>query len=228
MLISVVMNAYLTPEKKFREEVESNLEQEGVEVYLIISTVQGDPCVKWCEDYPVQTIVNPLLRHPGYSPDGSFYQLNEGMRLIRGDWFTWTASNDITFRDKYITEINACLDSGKKVGYSDYFYGNEKSNLGIWSYERHLKGNFIPDKSVIQMSLKKYLPFSVCWSNLGFWDFWLRIGKFEGDVFAYTPKATWRYMQDAEAMHVKRQADPEKMAKYMQDREEMIQSHLKI
>jgi len=228
-MVTVVMAVYGEREERLFREITNVFHQKEVDVHLVVSTVQGDPCIKWLERYPlnVQVLVNPLNEHPGRSPLGSFYQLSEGVKLIKGEWFCWMGANDITKTDKFISEIRECEKTGKKVCSSDIKIGDKIKRIPKYDYEEHLKRNFIPDRSLVSSDLlRKYLPFSKLY-NCGFWDLWLRIYEGEGDVFCRTEKVGWTYLQHPESMHIKRRENVKDMKLFEQARKEMIALHLK-
>ena len=218
----------------FRQAVESILGQRGVSVHLILSTVEGDPSIKWIEGYSGDIYVSafPKKDHPGRSPEGSFAQLNYALQFVKHKWLCFCSSNDVIFDSKFSDEIECCESQDKLVCYSDISITNRDLNvinitkLGSFSRERHLQINFIPDQSTINYTkLKKYLPFSVQWYNCGFWDLWLRVYEGEGDVFAYNPKSERYYRKLHNSMHIERNRDPKKVAIYAQQKSEMLKTH---
>lgn len=233
--ISVIMNCIDENPQYFKEAVDSILGQNGVSVHLILSTVEGDPSIKWIEDYTgdIYVCAYPKKDHPGRSPEGSFAQLNYALQFVAHDWLCFCSSNDVILCSKFIDEIE-CAEANKKlVCYSDLSITDKDLNVtsttkyGGFTRARHLQTNFIPDQSTINYSkLKKYLPFSVEWYNCGFWDFWMRVYEGEGDVFAYNPKVERDYRQLGNSMHIERNRDPAKVAMYHQQRALMLKTHI--
>ena len=219
----------------FREAVESILNQKGVYVHLILSTIEDDPSIKWIEEYSGDIYVSifPKKDHPGKSPEGSFTQLNYALQWVKHDWLCFCSSNDVIFPTKLRMEIMECLTENKLVCYSDLCITDSKLKIisetkyGSFSRERHLQTNFIPDQSTINYAkLKKYLPFRTTWYNCGFWDFWLRVYEGEGTVFVYNPHTERYYRQLPNSMHVERNRDSQKVAMYQRQRALMLKEHI--
>lgn len=220
-------------EDYFHQAIDSVLSQ-SVKLRLIINTLPGDPSIKHIEQYKRDNIIIYLTqrnKHPGKNPDGSFYQLNRALSLINTEWFVFASSNCVIDKDKYKKEIKAANKKGGYIGYSNLYkvnsgLKNKKPSIhGEYSYKRHLKGNFIPDQSVINYSkLRDLLPFKINWYNMGFWDFWLRVYEKHGDVFGYCNEFTRYYRQDKKQMHIQLMNLQEK-SKRKQAKTLMLKTH---
>lgn len=238
MKVSVIMNTVNERRDYLVLAIDSYLRQIKCQVELIISTVEDDPNIDFIKkNYPMCKVVTmPRKDHPigqgTKSPRGSFLQLNNGIKHITGDWFTFASGNDIAFQNKLSLEVETCLRHNKQVCYSAYNYIDEAgeyiSYQGFHDYDfdKHLKGNFVADCSMVSRRLvNKYMPFRVELNNYAYWDLWLRIRKIEGNVFVYNSAPTWGYRQDRDSMHVKRFADPIKMAEAERDKNIMLKLH---
>ena len=225
-------------ENPFRLEraVRSCLDQRGVEVDLIISTVEGDVSIELCKYLPLRIVTMPKSDHPGKMPRGSFLQLNNALPHIRGEWFVFASSNDYTYPDKLIKEVNACVAAGKEVCYSSYnSTATDPDGKEIivqlirfhdYDFDKHKKGNFVSDVAIVSRRLvDKYLPFRTELNNYAYWDLWLRIYEGEGNVFCYQPEPTWAYGMYSDSMHLVRKRNPAEQAKELQDRNRMLSLH---
>lgn len=225
MKASVVMNSYNESSEYFTQAVESYLNQQGVNVEIIVSTVVNDPCLKLCKKYPVKTVISET--------PGIYHQLNAGMRETTGDWIVYASSNDVAVSTKLIIEINQCIQSKKEVCYSSYYKCDKDLNIiqdtvtfGEYNYEKHLKINYVSDCSLFSKRLKdKYLPFNEKYGNSGYHDLWLRIYKGEGVVFVYNPIPTWYYRIYKESRHILKKANKDLVVKEKKQKEKMLKSH---
>jgi hypothetical protein len=219
-----------------KREITGYLSQKGVKVQLIISTIEGDPSVDLVKSAfkNVDVAIMPASSHPGKCPRGSFLQLNNALRIIRGDWFTFASSNDRVYPGKLKSEVDCCLSYSKEVCYSAYNV-EDATNRVIryqpfheYRYDRHLQGNFVSDCSLISRRLvDKYLPFRDDLNNYAYWDLWLRIYEGEGDVFVYNSLPTWGYVQHTNGMHILRQKSAEQIRQADADRQRMLSLHRK-
>ncbi|MFO7939791.1 MAG: glycosyltransferase [Bacteroidales bacterium] len=223
---SVVMNSYKEKPEYFVQAAESYLNQKGVSVELIVSTVRGDRCIELCKQYPVKIVVSET--------PGIWHQLNAGMQKTTGDWIVYASSNDVSIPEKLITEINRCIKIGKEVCYSTFHRCNKDLKitntvtLGEYDYESHLKKNYVSDCSLFSKRLKdKYLPFKEEYGNSAYHDFWLRIYEGEGNVFTYNPQPTWHYRIYNESRHILKKTNKELLAKEKKQKEKMLKSHEK-
>lgn len=229
-MISVVMNTLGEKEPLLCRAIESYLKQ-GCE--LIVSTIEGDRSIRTVKRKyrKVKIVTMPRRDHPGKSPLGSFLQLNNGLKAITGDWFIFGSSNDIIYPGGLEMMRDECLKTGREVCYSamDHVY-QDGSKQPIYffeyDYDRHFKGNFVADCSLISRRLvDKYLPFRTELNNYAYWDLWLRIYEGEGNVFCYLPVPTWGYFQHPDSMHIKRFRDPKAMAQAEKDKQRMLKLH---
>ena len=229
--VSVVLNSINERADYFDLGVRSVLNQEGVEVQLILSTIENDVSIERIKDYKgdIDVVTMPANEHPGHSPLGSFMQLNNAMKALEGDYYTFAAANDImeTFKCKQETDL---LGKTRKVCYSGYYEmdanGNINGGQGFYAYHpvKHRTLNFVADCSMVEVeTLLKYMPFRTQFHNYAYWDLWLRIYKDLGNVFVYNPNSTWRYRQNAEAMHVR--VTPQEAAQRANDRKAMLRAN---
>lgn len=235
MVVSIIVPSLNEQEDIFKRCIESLLDQEGITPHIILSTVEGDPSIKWGLEYDnVEVIYMNRDDHPGRSPDGSFQQIVNAIPYLRGEYMFYFSSNDICQKSKGINEINKLVD-GKLVCYSSILFCDEnlenvreKTYPEEYTVDRHLASNFIYDSSMVRTEIfKKYMPFSG-WYNCGYWDLWLRIYEGEGNVFAYNPEPTKMYIQHSNSMHLKREKSQADKERHLADREEMLSYHKQI
>lgn len=227
MKASVIMNTFNEEREVLAAAINSYLCQEGCEIELIISTIEGDENIDFVlANYPATVVWMKKEDHPGKSPLGSFMQLNNALPYITGEWFCFASSNDVAFPRKIITEIECCIQNGKEVCYSSYTMSGKPVRFHDYDFKKHLNGNFVSDCALVSERLvDKYLPFKTEYKNYAYWDLWLRIYEGEGNVFHYNPQPTWNYKQDPESMHIKRRGNPELVAEAQKDREYMLSFH---
>jgi hypothetical protein len=197
MKVSYIVNCREEKREWFDIAIKSILAQKGVEKHIVLSTVANDPCANWMKKYSdydyTEFIVAPEPKEDK-GPPSSFWQLNNAIPFLRGDYVTFCSANDPLIDTKSINEIDT-------KGFPEF------------SRERHLKSNFIYDGSMVEMELfKKFMPFNLNWYNCGYWDLWLRVFESEGNVFCYNSIPTKFYIQHPESMHIKRMNnEPNKM-----------------
>lgn len=235
IMVSVIMNTINEKPELLKRAIDSYLMQKNCE--LILSTVEDDPSISLISNRNpnVKIVTIPREGHPyftkGKLPRGSFLQLNNGLKHITGDWYTFASSNDYSYPNKLMLEVAHCKAYKKEVCYSayDYEYENGKKSTQLfhkYNWDKHSRSNFVADCSLISRRLvDRYLPFNTDLNNYAYWDLWLRIRKIEGDVFCYNPTPTWAYIQDRDSMHVKRSKDPVKKQQAIIDRERMLSLH---
>lgn len=223
--VSVVMNSYRENEQYFNQAVLSYLNQKGVEVELIVSTVQGDPCIEWSKKLGVHKIV--VNKKPGI-----YQQLNNALKHMTGDWFAYASSNDVALETKLYNETNTCIANKAKVCYSSFYHTDESLKIvktyksKEYDYQKHLKGNFVNDCATVSMDiLRKYAPFRTEHNNHAYHDFWLRIYQGEGNVFAVCKQPTWYYRVFEQSQHLRRKG--EKAQKNRDDFHKLIDKHKK-
>lgn len=229
--VSVIMNTVKEDPLVLQRAINSYLNQQGVTVQLIISTVEGDACINQFEG--VEYSVLPKSQHSGKSPRGAYEQINHALKMIKGDWLCYASGNDYAEPHKLRTEIDACAKSGKEVCYSSIWSvsGDTKVQKKFpteYHFNEHLKGNFVTDCSLISRRLvDKYLPYRLELNNYAHWDSWLRMYEGEGNVFVYNPIPTWFYIQNPNDMHNQRKRSPELQAIADRDKEIMLSLHRK-
>lgn len=234
MKATIIMNCIHEDFGYLRSAIKSYVNQEGVEVQLIVSTIEDDPCIGFIRiNFPsVELCIYPKSEHPGKCPQGSFLQINKALPMMTGEWFAFASSNDIAKPDKIKQEIEKCLSTEKKICYSSYETINESGAVTLlqkfhdYNYIKHLSGNFVSDCALIHKSIvDKYLPFKTEYNNYAYWDLWLRVHEGEGDVFCYNEKPTWEYRILNSSMHIARRKDPALIASHKKDRERMLADH---
>ncbi|MAG24576.1 hypothetical protein CMI47_03255 [Candidatus Pacearchaeota archaeon] len=223
--VSVIMNTYKSNQKWLSAAIDSYLLQKRVRIQLIISTVCGDSSIKLAKRKGVEVVIS--------DKPGVFYQLNNALSQVTGDWFCYAAGDDIALPTKLIDEIEMCISQKKKICYSRFSHVDQDLKLKYspkfpnYNLKQHLKGNFVNDCAMMRRDvLEKYKPFdgTVC-GNHAFWDFWLRVAKNEGNVFVYNSKPEWLYRQHSQAKHIKRKNNPVRIIKNNTQRLEMIKKH---
>lgn len=224
MRATVIMNIRDDKPEHFTKAINSYISQN---CDIVISTVEGDPCINILKGLKIVTLKNP----PERSPVGAYLQLNNALKEINNEWWCYASSNDVSYPNKIEQEINTCLEQGKRVCYSAYdtvdevgrFLGTRESHK--FNVNKLLRGCNINDCAMIHSSLNKYLPFNLDHKNYGYWDFWLTVYENEGDVFAYNPIPTWSYTLSRNSMHIKRRENPELVKQYKLDEENMLNKH---
>lgn len=237
MKATVIINTYNERPEILNRAVESYRNQTHDSVQIIISTIEGDPSTKLMDKYHECTFsILPKSEHPGKSPAGVYAQLNHALKFINenSQWLCYASGNDYAFPFKIQGEIFTALSKQKEVCYSAFKVLDEvnkkttEQRFPTYSYERHLKGNFVSDCSLISMRLaRKYLPYKSEFGNFAHWDSWLRIFEGEGNVFAYNNTPTWVYVQNPGDMHTLRKSDSVAMENYLKSQVEFIENRLK-
>lgn len=238
--VTVVLNTLNENNETLTGQIKGFLNQEGVKVQLIVSTVEDDPSILFVKkEFPRITLaIMPRELHPisrGLRlPLGSFMQLNNALKLMKGDWFTFAAANDKVYPKKLQIETTCCLREKKEVCYSAFDYiekGKKNRYQSFFEYDftRHLEGNFVSDCALVSKRLiKKYTPFRTELNNYAFWDLWLRIHEGEGNVFCYNPVETWGYVQSSSSMHILRRNNPLELRRSEADKKRMLTFHFNL
>lgn len=218
------MNTYNENPAWLREAVKSYLNQTGVEVELIISTVHGDKNWDYISSLPCRKVqsVAPSV----------YGQLNAALECITGEWFAYASSNDYAEPYKLIREVERCKQTGKKICYSSFWKCNEKlrpmnvRKARPYDYHEHMKGNFVNDCALVHRSIiDKYAPFqNDKWGNHSYHDFWLRIYEGEGNVFCHNENPTW-YYRTHNGLRVTRSKSQKGTAENSTLRQKMLSHH---
>lgn len=219
---TIIVCTYKGNQSHLVQAVESYLDQYDCEIHLVVSTVTGDKSVSTLSDFDVEFVTQ---EYPSI-----YQQLNNATAFIKNDWWCYMSGNDIALPTKVKTEIDLCLRAKKKICYSAYNVVDSKLNFirlaqfaEEYSLEKNLEGNFVADTSMIHRSVSDaYLPFSEEFDNLGYWDFWLRIGSEHPEWFVYNPEPTWEYRVNDESRHVKRSKDINWQKRELKDRQKML------
>ena len=221
MKATVIMNIRDEKPQHFMAAVESYAKQN---CDIVISTVEGDPCINRLRGLKIVTLDNP----PKRSPIGAYLQLNNALEHIDNEYWCYASSNDVAYPHKIEKEISTLLKHKKKICYSAYDTMTENGRF-IATREMHnfnapklFRACYISDCAMIHTSLNKYLPFDIKHKNYGYWNFWLTVYRNEGNVFAYNEVPTWSYRLSSNSMHIKRKQDPKLMAEYEADKNRML------
>ena len=224
MNASIVINTLNGNQKHLVEAVKSCLNQNGVNIQLIVSTVKGDPSIKTLKGYKIDLVINDR--------SGIYYQLNNGLKRIKYEWWSYISGNDVMLSNKMKEEISMCVKHKKKICYSNYNVMDHNMNyiktntFHKYSFAKHLEGNFVNDAATVHKSLlDKYGTLSEEFDNLGYWDFWLKIGKEHPDYFIYNPMPVFNYRLSDNSRHVKRKNNPAWKARELKDRRAMLSRH---
>ena len=221
---SVIINNFNKSKQQLIQAIESYLNQDGLDVQVIISTAQGDNSIKIAETYGLDCCIS---KEPGIYP-----QLNKAISFIKNDWFAYASGNDVAYSTKMYDEISSCVKHKKLVCYSGFDLTNndlivyKTRYFHDYSYEKHLKGNFVNDCATIHKSLiDKYGPFKLCWGNHAYYDLWLRIFEGEGNVFIYNPNPTWMYRVTDKSSHIVRSKSMAQIEANKKLKLKMLRSH---
>jgi len=229
--ISIVITTYNEDQDTLEATIDSVLSQIGVSVSLFVSSVVDDRNFRFLSEYPnIVPIFSTKEEHPGYGPQGSFYQLNKAIKEINPpEYFCFFSGNDIMLPNYASMCIDALKDNGKEVAYTKFV--SMKNNRTVrqaclypYSREAHQLGNVIPDTAIITKKMMSLLPFrSSQFGNLAFWDFWLRIYETYGDVFHHIPVIGWKYFLKNTSMHLNREVAWQKQRAI--DQKKMLKFH---
>lgn len=221
--VTIVVCSYKGNQSHLQQAVESYLDQNGCEIDLVVSTVIGDECIDTLANFDVEFVTQ---EYPNI-----YQQLNKATSAIKNDWWCYMSGNDVALPTKAKTEIDMCLKAEKKICYSAYNVVDSECNFirlaqfpELYSFERHLAGNFVADTAMLHRSVSDcYLPFSEEFDNLGYWDFWLRIGSKHPEWFIYNSKPTWNYRVNDESRHIRRSKDADWQRVELEDRQQMLE-----
>ena len=221
---SIIINTYNGNQKHLVEAVSSCLNQKRVEIDLIVSTLKNDPATKTLKGYNLRFCINDR--------PGIYYQLNNALKMINSDWWSYISGNDTLLLNKTYQEISLCLKNNKKICYSAYNVVDNDLNFKRinrffdYSFAKHLEGNFVNDAAIVHKSvLDKYGPMTEEFDNLGYWDFWLRVGKEHPEYFIYNNNPVFNYRISKNSRHIKRKASPEWRKKELRERRKMLIRH---
>lgn len=223
--VTVLINT-INEEPERLENAILSYKNQDVDVQILISTVKDDVSIGIGERLGCDVVINP--------GKGIYEQLNNAVNHIKGDWWCYASGHDFALPDKLLNEVTCCINSGKKICYSDYilFYPESKNKKTVtffpYDYHTHLtKGNFVNDCAMINTEMsKKYLPFrNELWGNDSHYDFWLRVFEGEGNVFCHNNVPTWVYIQYEDSKHIVRQKSKEELEEYRLLRSRMLSTH---
>jgi len=241
--VSVIISTYQDEINELKESITSVLHQEKVSQEIILVMVSDDPNTEIAKAWipkindgaqysKIRLHVCRESEHPGKSPDGSFFQINAGLKYATKDYIRWFSGDDILYPRSTITQIEALQKSGKKVSYGGYTLLDRDNKVAesvkFFPYNRliHQRTNFINDVALFDSSLIKYLPFEFeRWGNYAFWHFWLTVFENEGDQFEYTDQVLWAYRIREKSEHVARLKRPGGKQEYARFRRALQNNH---
>ena len=222
--VSIVMNSYRDDPSRLRAAIRSYRKQCGVQLQLIVSTVQGDRAIRIAQAKADKVVVNAHA--------GIYSQLNAALSHVTGDWYAYASGNDTALPTKLADEIALCEQQQKVVCYSDFRVVNEvdgtttSTKFFEYDYARHLRGNFVSDLGLVRRDiLDKYSPLREQYANMAYWDFWLRVAEGEGDVFVYNSKPEWVYYVTRSSRHVQRLSSVSARQENTMLRQRMLADH---
>ena len=224
--VTVLMNCYKENKRTFTNAINSIYNNKGVDINLVIATVEGDKCIKWCEDYPIKVVVNKEAH--------IFKQFNSMLPYITGDFVTYASANDVMYSDKLYSECKYLERTAKGICYSDFHVINIEGKQSTfispaYSYDKNLEGSFITDCAMFRTDIfKTYMPLEIKWGNNAIWDMFLRIYEGSGNVFTHLNKVTWKYIKTADSGSEKRKLNPEKYKANEELKSKLKIHHLKI
>ncbi len=232
-LVSIIMNTFNEDPNHLKAAIDSCYGQSMVEVELIISTVEGDRNINFIETfYPkVKLVITNKNDHPGRGSSGCYVQINNALKYITGEWFSFISSNDILLPNKSIIEIMQCVSRRKHICYSNFYHTtrNKRSHITRfheYDYEKHLINNYVSDASLMsRFIIDKYAPFKIEFNNYCFWDFWLRIHKGEGNVFAFNEIPIFEYRILPSSAHIQAKNNTDVVNKRRYDKNRMLEFH---
>lgn len=226
--VCIIINTINENPDLLLQAIESYEKQVGVFVQLIISTIAGDPSIQVAKNRCHTVAISKRK--------GIYEQLNNAIKLMNTDWFSYASGNDVAHPQKSILEIGECLKTKKKVCYSSIWLTDSVLTVtGIrryypYSHKKHINvGNFVTDCAMMSRKiLKTYSPFHEQWGNAAYYDFWLRVFEGEGNVFCYNPIPTWYYRYTKSSAHVVRSYDKKKQKADRDLKARMLAYHRKL
>jgi hypothetical protein len=207
--ISILINSYQPEEKDLLTAINGCLNQIGVNVSIIIITIEDDPTINiinQLNNSNIKLVTIKKIDHPGKGPKGIYYQLNEGIKHIKTRFFSYFSSNDIIYPHKSINEITKIINNNAIFCFSSFLikysskitkfdYPTDKMN-----YNNLLTQNFINDCATIDLIKlpKEMLYFDYKkFENHSYWNLWLTIVKKYGvKSFVYNNNPEWEYIRD--------------------------------
>jgi hypothetical protein len=238
--VSIIMNTYNENPQYLKEAINSYLNQKNVNVQLIISTIENDPSINIINNfYKNQHITLAVVNkneHPGKGTQGIFYQLNNAIKYIKYNWFTYASSNDVAILTKLYDEISLCKKYNKKICYSNYYITDKNLNnkkqtkFNNYDYQLHLKQSFITDCALISTDILMNLcPFNYAeYFNQAYWDLFLRAYEKYGNIFIYNNKPTFYYRILDSSSHVIRNKNKYKKQLEIYQKRKLMMDHTKI
>lgn len=207
--ISILVNSYQPEKNDLLRSINGSLNQIGVNVTIIIITIEDDPTINIINELnnnKIKLVIIKKIDHPGKGPKGIYYQLNEGIKHIKTRFFSYFSSNDIIYPHKSINEITKICNNDAVFCYSSFLikYNNKVKKFSFpinkMNYTNLLNQNFINDCATIDLSKldKKLLYFEYKkFENHSYWNLWLTIIKKYGETsFIYNNNPEWEYIRN--------------------------------
>jgi len=187
--------------------------------------VMGDKNIKFIQDKFTKYLTNGRMKIIVNNKPGIYYQLNNAIKHITGQWYCYASSNDVALENKLYHEVSTLIRTGKKICYSSFIKCDSDLNRHKthrskpYNLQAHYSGNFVNDCAMISVDiLMKYYPFNGSLKNHGYHDFWLRVAQGEGpQVFIHSTKETWLYRINSDSQHIRRRENPALIKQNQQD-----------
>ena len=229
--ITIIINSYSPKKEDLLRSINSCLNQTNVIVSLIIVTVENDITISIVEELnhkDIELVVCLLKDHPGKGPKGIYYQLNQGLKLVKTRFFSYFSSNDIMYPTKSYNEITNIIQNkgifcfsrlmcikGNQKGISDF----PKQHM---NYKTLIRCNFINDCATIDLfRLKKPIVFNYekC-GNFCYYNLWLEIISTYGEgSMLLNDRAEWDYIIEEKSQHCIREKNKDKEERHSNLRE---------
>ena len=128
-MVTILMNTFNERPDWLCQALDSYLAND-IEKQIIVSTLETDKNLSLLKTYgnKIEIHLSDISQHPGRGAEGIYYQINNALSKVKGEWFTFISSNDNVMKDKLTNELTACQRNNKLVCYSDFF---EMSEDGI-------------------------------------------------------------------------------------------------
>jgi len=207
--ISILVNSYQPEKNDLLRSINGCLNQIGVNVTIIIITIEDDPTINIINELNNNKIILVIIKkidHPGKGPKGIYYQLNQGIKHIKTRFFSYFSSNDIIYPHKSINEITKICNNDAVFCYSSFLikYKNKVKKFSFpinkMNFANLLTQNFINDCATVDLyKLHKdllYFEYNK-FENHSYWNFWLTIIKKYGEkCYIYNNNLEWEYIRD--------------------------------
>ena len=237
--ITVIVNSYNPEQKDLLNSINSILNQIKIKVKIIVVTLQNDITINYINNINnknIKLVICDIKKHPGKGPKGIYYQLNEGLKQVNTQYFSYFSSNDIMKPTKLYNEIQKIKKDNSIFCFSRYISIFSNKNIPFtydiknMNFKNLLKINFINDCATIDL---KKLPYKLQFNyekfeNVCYWELWLSLlQKYGNKCMSYNNNIEWAYIRDEnKSQAMQRNKSKIEMNKYKKLREFMI-SHFK-